>query len=94
SETPTIVVPNGGTGTLFDGQIRPFVTGFVPVVGGGAPATVVSPLAERLSRLQSEQALQASAAERAAAEAEAKAAAAPPPAPRKDDPPLVLGVER
>jgi hypothetical protein len=102
SETPSIVVPNGGTGTLFHGQVRPFVTGIVPVVGGYptgfAPRpSVVSPLAERLSRLQAEQALEGQAAARKAAEAEAEAqarAAANPPPPRKDDPPLVLGVGR
>ena len=30
---PTIVIPNGGTGYLFSGSIRPFVTGVIPVVG-------------------------------------------------------------
>lgn len=33
--TSTIVVPNGGRGTLIDVIQRPFVTGFVPVLGGG-----------------------------------------------------------
>lgn len=99
SETPMIVVPNGGTGMFFDGHIRPFVTGFIPVVGGGAPAIPlgdgprkVSPLAERLSRLRAEQALPVQAAPEAAAPqaplAPAMPAAAAAP---KDDPPLILG---
>ena len=43
SQTPTIVVPNGGTGAIFSGSLRPFVVGVVPVVGDGfgyAPITV------------------------------------------------------
>lgn len=34
SVTPSVTVPNGGTGTIFSGSQRPFVTGLVPVVGG------------------------------------------------------------
>lgn len=44
--TPTVVVPNGGTAMLFDGSLRPFVTGFVPVVGSagiGFPAPTPIP---------------------------------------------------
>jgi hypothetical protein len=38
SQTPMLTLPHGGTGTLFHGQVRPFVTGIVPVVGmGGGP---------------------------------------------------------
>lgn len=33
SVTPSVVVPNGGTGAIFSGSQRPFVTGVVPVVG-------------------------------------------------------------
>ena len=33
STTPGITVQNGFGGTLFDGSIRPFVTGVIPVVG-------------------------------------------------------------
>ena len=32
-QAPTVVVPNGYGGTFFDGRVRPFVTGLVPVVG-------------------------------------------------------------
>lgn len=32
--SPSIMLPNGGTGSLFHGSFRPFVTSFVPVVGG------------------------------------------------------------
>jgi hypothetical protein len=104
SQTPTIVVPNGFSGSLFDGQQRPFVTGIIPVVGSGAwlglpaPSTqAVSPLAERLSRLQAEQAMRdavsRSRQERANAELreERRLSTAAPAAPAKDDPPLILG---
>jgi hypothetical protein len=61
--SPTIVMPNGGTAGLFDGSQRPFVTGVIPVVGGGvfqgatpgvrsSYPTAVSPLQERLARIQ------------------------------------------
>ena len=43
SQTPTVVVPQGGTGAIFSGSLRPFVVGVVPVVGdefGYAPITV------------------------------------------------------
>ena len=59
---PSIVIPNGGNGFLFDGSSRPFVMGVVPVVGNNsfnlmppmAPSgsTYASPLQERLSRLR------------------------------------------
>jgi hypothetical protein len=62
-ESPTIVLPNGGYGGLFSGSQRPFVTGVVPVLGdgvfngatpgvGSAGPSAVSPLQERLTRLQ------------------------------------------
>ena len=63
-ESPTIVMPNGGSGSLFSGSQRPFVTSVVPVVGEGgvfsgatpgvmpANPTSVSPIRERLVRLQ------------------------------------------
>jgi hypothetical protein len=62
SITPSVTVPNGGTGAIFSGQQRPFVTGLIPVVGNFSPGIgyttveprVVSPLAERLSRLEAE----------------------------------------
>jgi hypothetical protein len=70
-EAPTVVVPNGGQGTIIDATQRPFVTGVIPVVGGvGAPVIVggyglpggfggpisppVSPLFERIQRLNAE----------------------------------------
>lgn len=60
SVTPSITLPNGGTGAIFDVQQRPFVTGLVPMVGHFAPGIgytmapprVTSPLAERLSRIE------------------------------------------
>ncbi len=59
STTPSVVVPNGGTGSIFSGQIRPFVTGLVPVVGAFSPGvgytqlppTYTSPLVERMVRM-------------------------------------------
>lgn len=37
STTPYVVMPNGGSGSIFSGAVRPFVTGIVPVVGGLGP---------------------------------------------------------
>jgi hypothetical protein len=62
SVTPSVTVMNGGTGSIFSGQQRPFVTGVVPVVGQFVPGMgyetppprVTSPLQERLSRLEAE----------------------------------------
>jgi hypothetical protein len=96
SQTPTIVVPNGVPGFLFDGQQRPFVTGIVPVVGGAWAATpetptpyIVRPLEERLSRLRAEQALQRPVSRDAlATEVRERPLSSSPP---KDDPPLILG---
>jgi len=48
AESATLVVPNGGRGLVQDITVRPFVTGFVPVVGGAS----VSPVAERIERLR------------------------------------------
>lgn len=84
-EAPTIVIPNGGTGSIFSGSIRPFVTGVVPVVGNAPMGPMVpsrtpvmtSPLAERLERLGgSEEALAAQAAELAAQDRAARNQAA------------------
>lgn len=47
---PSVTVMNGGTGFFSDTLQRPFVTGFVPVVGAGGPGPTM--LDERLSRLQ------------------------------------------
>lgn len=84
-EAPTIVIPNGGTGSIFSGSIRPFVTGVVPIVGNAPMGPMIpmptpvmtSPLAERLARLGgSEQALAAQAAEFAAEDRAARNQAA------------------
>jgi hypothetical protein len=50
SETPTVVIPNGGVGSIANVLQRPFVTGLVPVVG----SRDASPLLERLERLRQE----------------------------------------
>lgn len=39
--SPSVVVPNGGVGSIFDGSLRPFVTGLIPVVGN--PGDIVEP---------------------------------------------------
>ena len=35
SQSPSVVVPNGGTGFMSDSTMRPFVIGLIPVVGNG-----------------------------------------------------------
>jgi hypothetical protein len=68
SVSPSITLPNGGSGQMFSGSVRPFVTGLVPVVGSFgpgvgytmAPPRTTSPLVERLVRMQDELALAAS----------------------------------
>jgi hypothetical protein len=50
-----VTMPNGGFATFNDQTLRPFVTGFVPVVGG-APQAFSTVLEERLHRLQVEEA--------------------------------------
>jgi hypothetical protein len=100
-EAPTIVIPNGGTGSIFSGSIRPFVTGVIPIVGNAPMGPMVpmptpvmtSPLAERMQRMRwSEEQLAAQAAELAAvneAERVAAAGAALDDA-KEDDGPLVM----
>lgn len=81
---PTIVIPNGGTGSLFSGSIRPFVTGVIPVVGNApigpmlpmAPQSSVSPLAARVAQLQQQQAATQAAADAGLAPAPVAADAA------------------
>lgn len=52
SSTPFLTMPNGGVGSLFSGEIRPFVTGVVPVVGEGGVVVRTDPLTERLRRMR------------------------------------------
>ncbi len=59
ASTPSVTVANGAVGSIRDVQMRPFVTGLIPVVGsrsGGRvpPPTLISPLKARLARLQNE----------------------------------------
>ena len=51
SEAPMVMVPNGGGGSFFSGTQRPFVTGIVPVVGGGGP-TLINPLHLKLQQMR------------------------------------------
>ena len=92
-QAPTIVVPNGGSGSLFSGSIRPFVTGVVPIVGNAprvsmvpvvAPQTSTSPLQERLERLRQQEAM-------AQAAQQPRVDQAAPDVAARDDDPLVLG---
>jgi len=59
SQTPSVVIPNGGQGTIIDTTQRPFVTSVIPVVGAGFPRSMpalrqpaISPLRQRLAQLQ------------------------------------------
>jgi len=59
SSTPSVTVMNGAVGSVRDVQLRPFVTGLIPVVGSRArvsPPVLISPLKERLARLRYERA--------------------------------------
>ena len=42
SVTPSVTVPNGGTGMIMDTSVSPFVMGYVPIVGG-YPMVVAPP---------------------------------------------------
>jgi hypothetical protein len=90
-QAPTIVIPNGGSGSLFSGSIQPFVTGIVPIVGNAPMVPMVpvptqqtstSPLQERLDRLQQQEALAQAARAQHAEPADREA---------RDDAALVLG---
>ncbi len=35
NQTPTLMIQNGGTGSIFDGNVRPFVSSVIPITGGG-----------------------------------------------------------
>jgi hypothetical protein len=68
SQTPTIVIPSGGSGTLIDATQQPFVTSIIPVVGGFSGLTppyplmrppTISPLAQRIHEYQQTQAARA-----------------------------------
>ncbi len=64
STSSNVTVPNGVPGQIFSGQMTPFVTGIIPVVGGypssihqlHAPLNYVSPLAGKIQRIKDEQA--------------------------------------
>lgn len=91
---PTIVIPNGGTGSIFSGSIRPFVTGVIPIVGNApfgpmmpmAPQPSVSPLAQRVAQLQQQQA----ATQAVGGAAPDPAPAMQPAMPARDADPLVM----
>ena len=101
NQTPTVVVPNGGTGQIFSGELRPFVTGFVPIVGAGQQAQPqTSLLQQRLQEMkQRGQALKPRSKYQRDVEAPYKPRAVEPSknkstapsTPTEDDPPLILG---
>lgn len=80
---PTIVIPNGGSGSIFSGSVRPFVTGVIPVVGNAPfgpvlpvmPQSSVSPVAARVAQLHQQPTAAAAAAARDAHPAHAADAA-------------------
>lgn len=56
---PTLMLQNGVPGSVQDISVRPFVTGFTPVVGGRPVRPVLtSPIAERMSRLRQQAAVE------------------------------------
>ncbi|MEO8496032.1 MAG: hypothetical protein ABI614_13250 [Planctomycetota bacterium] len=58
SAAPSLMLQNGSSGYFQDISVRPFVTGFIPVVGdGGFSPVAVSPVEERLERLRQEAAV-------------------------------------
>ena len=44
SVTPSVTVPNGGTGMIMDTSVSPFVMGYVPIVGGYPMVAVPAPV--------------------------------------------------
>lgn len=53
TQSGSVTVMNGGQGFFADQTIRPFVTGFIPVVGnGGGGVYTASPLADKVARYQ------------------------------------------
>ena len=58
--TPSVTVPNGVRGQIFDGRLTPFVTGFTPIVGGGAPVESISPIELAIRNMQMQMGLEPS----------------------------------
>jgi len=66
-QSASLTVPNGGSGQIFSGSVRPFVIGFIPVVGGGgvgivgglpipyvvSEPTFISPVRQALDQIES-----------------------------------------
>ena len=94
STTPSLTMANGGFGFINSSIQRPFVTGFIPVVGSRR----VSPLEERLARLRFHRAVKDAKVKRDQNEAEALRHAGPASGSSRhtkpDDPPLILGKAR
>lgn len=97
-QSPSIVLPNGGSGGMFSGSQRPFVTGIIPVVGADAPGwpgvlaqpPAISPLQQRLEMLKQQSAEGGSSPRRERRTADRAVAAE---ADLDDDAPLVLGAK-
>ncbi len=91
SQVPSVTVMNGQTGQVFDGRIRPFVTGFIPVVGhGGSPGPVIVPWQQRLQQLNQQQIPLRPKYDDYDYEYEKEVERAKPAPPVEDDPPLKL----
>lgn len=99
SVTPSVTIPNGGTGFISNGSQRPFVTGLIPVVGGynvprpyfpSAQTHTVNPLRAKIQQYYEQQ------AKRTAGEAERLAGAMLPRAelPPADKMSMKLGASR
>lgn len=89
---PSVTMIPGAGGAVYDMRLRPFVTGYIPVVGGfaGRPPTVHRPswdrgkVAESLAKYRQEKA-------ETLRKEEAQATQFPLPTRQDDDPPLRLG---
>jgi hypothetical protein len=87
-ESPSLTMMNGTGGFFFNGSVRPFVMGIVPVVA----ANSISPIELALQRLAERGGLQRSIAERHEQRLKEEPVVENdrPPLQKEDDPPLIL----
>lgn len=72
-QAPMVTTMNGMPGQFSDQVQSPFVTGVTPVVGGFVPSTRISPLLERIQRLQAGELARGSRGSRASHSANSQA---------------------